>query len=230
MTAWLGSVPMVAAPALVALVLLAEAALLIGVLLPAASVVLGLGVLVGAGAVSFPVAVLSVAAATVLGAALGHRAGLRHGRRPLALPDGRVRRALSRRVAQPAAQLAQPWVAAVGRRPLTAAAAAQFVAGGRTLAPRIAAQAGVPLATMLRGTVPAALVWSTLLIATGAFAATALPLLNAGLALLGIPVLVTATWVVVRRRSPRTLANAAHPPDRAAPTACRAGNHQAATS
>src|SRR5687767_1222182 len=60
--------------ATVALVLVLEAGLLIGIVLPAGSLVLGLGVLAGVGVVSLPLVALTVAAATVLGAALGHRA------------------------------------------------------------------------------------------------------------------------------------------------------------
>ena len=62
----------IAAPATVALVLVLEAGLLIGIVLPAGSLVLGLGVLAVVGIVSLPVVALTVAAATVLGAALGH--------------------------------------------------------------------------------------------------------------------------------------------------------------
>ena len=66
-----------AAIVLVAVVLVAEAGLLIGVLLPAGSLVLGLGVLAGTDAVPGTLVALSVAGATVLGAVLGHRLALR---------------------------------------------------------------------------------------------------------------------------------------------------------
>jgi membrane-associated protein len=128
--------------------------------MPAASLVLGLGVLAGTGAIPFPVAALSAAAATVLGAALGHRTACRHGAGSLLPAAGVLGRLLPERAAHAAERLPTPWIEAIGRRPVRAAATAQFVAGGRTLAPRIAAQAGCPLATMLRGTLPAALAWS----------------------------------------------------------------------
>jgi membrane-associated protein len=81
-----------------------------------------------------------------------------------------------------------------------AAATAQFIVGARTLAPRLAASAGVPLATMLRGTVPAALVWSSALVATGALAGAALPLVRDLLTVAGIPLVLAATWLLAHRR------------------------------
>lgn len=135
MSSWIGDVPASAAPVLIAVLLVAEAGLLIGVAMPGASLVLGLGVLAGAGAVPFSVAALSAAGATVLGATLGHRSAARHGA-PALLPEaGLLGRLLTRRVADVAERLSAPWVETVGRRPVRAAATAQFVAGGRTLAP-----------------------------------------------------------------------------------------------
>ncbi|MGY1742583.1 MULTISPECIES: hypothetical protein [unclassified Blastococcus] len=184
-----------AAVAVVALVLVAEAGLLVGVVLPAGSLVLGLGVLAGAGAVPGPLAATSAAAGTVLGAALGHRAARRRPvrRRPLLRLPAPVRRLADRATA--------PWRGAVGRRPVRAAAAAQFVAGARTLAPRLAAAEGVPVATMLRGTVPAAVAWAGGLVAGGALAGAALPLLRDALPVAGL-VLVAGggAWLHLRRR------------------------------
>jgi membrane-associated protein len=71
-------------------------------------------------------------------------------------------------------------------------AAAQFIVGARTLAPRLAASAGVPLATMLRGTAPAALVWSSALVATGALTGAALPPVRDLLTVAGIPLALAA--------------------------------------
>jgi hypothetical protein len=89
----MGSVPALAALLLVALVLLAEAGLLIGVVLPAASLVLGLGVLAGAGLLPLWAAAATAASATVVGAALGHRAAPRDGAGHL-LPAGGLLRPL----------------------------------------------------------------------------------------------------------------------------------------
>ncbi|WP_222193048.1 DedA family protein [Modestobacter italicus] len=192
MTTWAADVPAVLAALLVAVVLIAEAGLLIGLALPSTSLVLGLGVLAGAGTLPPPVAALSAAAATVLGAALGHRTGG---------GPGTIGARLPARLAAVGDRLLTPWVEAVGRRPVRAAATAQFVGGARTLAPRAAAQAGVPLATMLRGTVPAALVWSTSLVLAGSLATSVVPLLQDATALLGVPVVVIATCVLLRRRA-----------------------------
>jgi membrane-associated protein len=190
-----------AATAMVALVLVAESGLLIGVALPAGSLVLGLGVLAGAGVVSLPLVALVVAAATVLGAALGHHRARRRSRGQ-SLSDGVIVRRLPGRATRLIDRTTTPWRETIGRRPVRAAATAQFIVGARTLAPRLAASAGVPLATMLRGTAPAALVWSTALVATGALAGAALPLVRDLLTVGGIPVvLAVAAVLLVRRRA-----------------------------
>ncbi|RBY75656.1 hypothetical protein DQ239_16410 [Blastococcus sp. TF02-09] len=190
------------ATAMVALVLVAESGLLIGIALPAGSLVLGLGVLAGAGNVSLPLAALSVAVATVLGAAVGHHTARR--RSGDASSTGVLGRRLPQRVTRLADRTMTPWREAIARRPVRAAAAAQFVVGARTLAPRLAASEGVPLATMLRGTAPAAVVWSTALIATGALAGAALPLIRDILTVAGIPLAVAvAGWPLVRSRARR---------------------------
>jgi len=59
----------------------------------------------------------------------------------------------------------------------------------------------VPLATMLRGTVPAALVWSSSLVAAGATAGAALPMVRGVATAAGIPLVIVATWILLRRRA-----------------------------
>jgi membrane-associated protein len=199
-----------AAPAIVALVLVLEAGLLVGVVLPAGSLVLGLGVLAGAGVVSLPLAALTVPAATVLGAALGHRAVRRRSSGELLVAGGVLGRRLPGRATRLVDRTTAPWREAIGRRPVRAAATAQFVVGARTLAPRLAAAAGVPLATMLRGTAPAALVWSSGLVATGALAGSALPLVRDLLAVAGI-LLAVGAWLLVRHRARRGAVRRADP-------------------
>jgi membrane protein DedA with SNARE-associated domain len=196
----MGDASAVAATLLVVVLLTAEAGLLIGVLLPSSSLVLGLGALAGAGAVPPSVAALSAAGATVLGAALGHRTATQGGGGALLSTDGIIGRLLPARIRAVGDRLSAPWVDAVGHRPVRAAAAAQFIAGARTLAPRIAAQAGVPLPIMLRGTAPAALLWSSSLVATGALASSALTRLNDAVAMLSVLVVVGATGVLIHRR------------------------------
>ena len=210
--------------AAVAVVLVLEAGLLIGLVLPAGSLVLGLGALAGVGAVSLPLVAVTVASATVLGAALGH-----HGARPRSDGTRSAGSSLGRRLPLRAGRLidriATPWTDAIGRRPVRAAATAQFVAGARTLAPRLAASAGVPLATMLRGTAPAALVWSSALVTSGAFAGAALPLVRDLLTVAGIPLaLAAAVCLLVRRRRVRPSGREREPVARFLP------GHRAASS
>jgi membrane-associated protein len=200
-TGWFDAVPAHALPAVVALVLVAESGLLIGMLLPAASLVLGVGVLAGLGLVPVPVVALAVAGATVLGAALGHRTAARADSGSSLPTDGRLGRLLPERARETVDRSALAWSGAIGRRPVRVAAMSQFVAGARTLAPRVAAQAGVPLRVMLRGTIPAALLWSWGLVGAGAVAGAALPLLRCSVAAAGIPLVVAATWLLLRRRA-----------------------------
>jgi membrane-associated protein len=199
-TGWLGAVPVYAVPAVVAFVLVAESGLLIGIFLPAASLVLGLGVLAGSGFVPLPVAALVVACATIAGTTLGHRTAARSGSGSLLPTGGRLGRLLPERARETVDRSTVAWAGALGRRPVRVAAMSQFVAGARTLAPRVAARAGVPLPVMLHGTVPAALVWSWGLVGAGTVAGAALPLLRCSVAAAGVPLVVVATWLLLRRR------------------------------
>ena len=73
----------------------------------------------------------------------------------------------------------------LSRSPTTAAAIGQFVAGARTITPRLAAKAGVPLIRVLAGTVPAALVWVTGLVTGGALLTAAADTIKSALAVIG---------------------------------------------
>lgn len=199
MSSVLGEAPAVATTLLAVVLLTAEAGLLIGVVLPSSSLVVGLGALAGAGTMAPSVAALSAAAATVLGAALGHRTAARSGGGACPPDDGITGRLLPAGVRALGNRVSAPWVDAVGRRPVRAAAAAQFFAVARTLAPRMAARAGVPLPVMLRGTMPAALVWSSSLVAIGALASSAATRLDNASALLGVLAVLTASGVLIRR-------------------------------
>jgi membrane-associated protein len=200
---WLDAVPGYAVPVVVALVLVAESGLLIGILLPAASLLLGLGVLAGSGVVPVPVVGLALTAtgATVLGAALGHHTAALADSGSLLPTGGRLGRLLPERARETVDRSALAWAGAIGRRPVRVAAMSQLVAGARTPAPRVAVQAGVPLRVMLTGTIPAALLWSWGLVGGGAVAGAALPLLSCSVAAAGIPLVVAATWLLLRRRA-----------------------------
>ena len=198
---WLSSLPVCTVPVVVALVLVAESGLLVGLVLPGSSLVIGVGVLAGAGLVPMPVAALTVATATVAGAALGHRRAARAGSGTLLPTGGPLGQLLPARMRELVDRSAGPWSDAIARRPVRVAGMSQLLTGSRTLAPRIAAQAGVPLPTMLRGTVPAALLWSWGLVGAGTAAGAAAPLLNGMVALAGVPVVVAVTWLFLRRRA-----------------------------
>ncbi|WP_448619090.1 hypothetical protein [Geodermatophilus sp. URMC 65] len=218
---WLSTLPACTVPAVVAVVLVAESGLLIGLVLTGSSLVVGVGVLAGAGLVPVPVAALTVAAATVGGAVLGHRCAARAGPGTLLPTGGPLGRLLPGWARDLADRSAGPWSDAVARRPVRMAGMSQLVTGSRTLAPRIAARSGVPLSTMLRGTVPAALLWSWGLVAAGTAAGAAAPLLNGVLALAGLPVVVVVTWLLLRRH-----ARAAGAPQARRPTAPRRLRHR----
>jgi membrane protein DedA with SNARE-associated domain len=205
---WLWALPVCALLGLVVVLLVAESGSPIGLVLPGSSLVLGLGVLAGTGLLPIPVAAMTVTAATVAGSALAHRSASRGGSGVL-LPTGTgLARLLPAHVRRLVDRSASPWADAVARRPVGTAALAHLVTGSRTIAPRIAARTGVPLSTMLRGTVPAALLWAWGLVAAGALAGTTTPLVDSTVAVAGTAVVVVLTWVLLRRR---TRARAAAP-------------------
>ena len=148
----------------------------------------------------------------MLGAVIGHRAAVRDGAGHLLPAGGLLRRLLPQRAVRVVDRSGAQWAEIVGRRPARAAAAAQFVAGARTLVPRLAAVTGVPLPTVLRGTVPASLVWSSALVAAGATAGAALPWLRGTVTVAGVPLVVAATGLLVLRRRAQAT-SAARPAD-----------------
>ena len=215
---WLWALPACALLVLVVLLLVAESGSLIGLVLPGSSLVIGLGVLAGTGLFPLPVAAMTVTAATVAGSALGHRSASRGGTGVL-LPTGKgLGRLLPGHVRRLVDRSAAPWTAAVARRPVGTAALSHLVTGSRTIAPRIAARTGVPLSTMLRGTVPAALLWAWGLVAAGTLAGAAAPRVNGTVAVAGAPV-VGVAWFLLRRRYARAgaAARAARRPVRRTP-------------
>lgn len=157
-----------------ALSVAAETALTIGLILPGASALIGLGLLAGLGVIELPVAVLSAGAAAVTGGQLGYRLG---GRTRLPPSWDRCRRATAERL---------------GRAGPSALLATQWVVGARTIAPRLAAEAGFGLRRFSVVQVPTALVWGATLVVAGAVlgeqAAETGPLLAAA---------VAGTWVLV---------------------------------
>ncbi|MFC7448844.1 DedA family protein [Rhodococcus daqingensis] len=183
------------APALLAcagLLLAVEAGLLIGLLIPAGTLVLGLGFLVGIGELPVAPTVVTVAAASTAGAQLGFLRARRRGPGSLRLP---VR--VSRRIST----VAEPLRTTFRRWPTALAGVGHFFGGARTLSPRLAAATGVSYRRFAVTSVGASLVWSAALVLTGRLAgmdSTVRELFST----LALPVLATvllAQWVIGRR-------------------------------
>jgi membrane-associated protein len=171
-----------------AVVLAAESGLMVGVVLPGATAALGLGLLSRLGEVGFGSAVLTVAAASLLGSQLAFLAARR--REPVGF--GVLRRRAGRVLARGSALLA--------RRPITGAAAGRLVGGVRTVVPVLAARAGVRHAHFAAGDVPAALGWAVLLVGLGNLAGAALDEVRLAVGLVGPPLLLTILAVGYGRK------------------------------
>lgn len=139
-----------ATPLVIAAIVLAmESGLLVGVVLPGAPLVLGLGLLSRFGVVGFADAVLTVAAATLLGSQLAFLAARRRD------PAGF---GLLRRRAGPLLTRAEVLV----RRYPMGVAVGRLVGGVRTVTPVVAAHAGVRYRSFAAADVLAALGWAGL--------------------------------------------------------------------
>ncbi|WP_060575111.1 MULTISPECIES: DedA family protein [unclassified Pseudonocardia] len=174
-----------------ALVLVAEAGLLVGVVLPGISVTVGLGVLAGTGTVPLPAAAVAAVTASVAGPSLGYWRARRAGVRPLH-DDARVPPP-ARRVLR----LAES-------RPAVAVAVGQWFAVARTLVPRLAGHV-LAYPRFLLVSVPVAAAWSSAtftlgtLLAAGSEAAARIVSVQeiVAWALLGLLV-AAAAWTAVR--------------------------------
>jgi len=151
-----GSWPAVLVLTLAALVLAVESGVVVGVVLPGSTtlVVLGLWSSAADHAPALPIAV--AAAASVTGALSGWRRG--HVRRLLPLPGhGRLRARVD-----PTVRRARAWLGTLG--PVGTAAllaGAHWVAVARTLTPRVAGGAGVPLRLVAPVLVLSGAAWAT---------------------------------------------------------------------
>jgi membrane-associated protein len=172
---------------IVAVLLAAESGLIVGVVLPGATVPLGLGLLSRFGTVDFTAAVLTVAGATLVGSQLSFLRA--RGR------DPRVFRLLRR--AEPLLKRAK---ALLNRHPGTGMAAGRLVGGVRTVVPVVAARAGVPHRRFLACDVPAALVWSGVLVTLGHVAGAAYDEVRLGVGLVGPPVVFVVLVVYLGRK------------------------------
>lgn len=149
--AWLRVLPPAAVLITSAGLITAETALLIGVVLPGSSAVLALGVLARAGVVSPLIAAGAAAGAAVLGGQLAYVRGRRGGSRtPRRLYRPRQRAVRLLRAAGPVGLCLCQWLA-----------------GARTVAPRLAASAGIGYPTFAAASVPTATVWASTLVLVG---------------------------------------------------------------
>jgi membrane-associated protein len=165
-----------------AIVLAAESGLVVGIVLPGATTALGLGLLSRLGVVDFADAVLTVAAATLLGSQLAYLAARR--RDPAGF--GLLRRA------RPLLTYA---VALLRRHPTVGVAAGRLIGGVRTVTPVMAARAGIRYPRFAAGDVPTALGWAGLLVSLGHLAGTALDEVRLAVGLVGPPAVLA--WLII---------------------------------
>ncbi|MEV6607723.1 DedA family protein [Kutzneria sp. NPDC051319] len=137
----------------IGLLVVAEAALVIGVVLPGSSALLTLGVFTHGGLVALPVALAVGTVAAVAGSNLSFAAG-RY--RPEALS--------SRWLTGAKGQRARTVLSRFGG---SAVLVGQWVVGARTLTPRFAAAAGLPYRRFLPWNLPSSAVWGLVWVAVG---------------------------------------------------------------
>jgi membrane-associated protein len=172
----------------VAVVLVAESGLIVGIVLPGATMALGLGLLSRLNEAGFLTAALTVAGASLLGSQFAFLTARR--REPAGF-------GLLRRRAQPLLTRAS---SLLSRRPTTGAAMGRFVGGVRTVVPVVAARAGVPYARFAAGDVPAALGWAFLLVGLGNVAGGALEEVRLAISLVGLPLVAIVLIVYLGRK------------------------------
>lgn len=168
------------------LLIIAEAGLLVGVVLPGASAVLALGFLSSLRVVSLPAAILTMVVAAPLGAQVGYWTGRRYGV-PARLP-----------VMRRAAEL-------VGGRSARAVLIAQWFVVARTLVPRLVGAAELRYRRFALLSVPIAAVWGAAMVAAGYVAGAAYDRIGLGFAVAAailLLVIVVPKWIVARRRRP----------------------------
>ncbi|MFI9381648.1 DedA family protein [Kutzneria sp. NPDC052558] len=137
----------------IAVLVVAEAALVIGVVLPGSSALLTLGVFSDNGVVSLPVALAAGTVAALAGSNLSFAAG-RY--RPGALSSRWLAGAKGRRAR-----------AVLSRSGGSAVLIGQWVVGARTLTPRFAAAAGLSYRRFLPWNLPSAAAWGLVWVAVG---------------------------------------------------------------
>ena len=179
----LRDLPQVAVLLCAGLLIVAEAGLLIGVVLPGASAVLALGFLSSLRVVSLPAAVLTMVVAAPLGAQVGYWTGRRYGV-PARLP-----------VMRRASEL-------VAGRSARAVLIAQWFVVARTLVPRLVGAAEVRYRRFAALSVPIAAVWGAAMVTAGYAAGAAYDRVGLGFAVAAailLLVIVIPRWLAARR-------------------------------
>lgn len=194
---WLVALPAPLFLSMVTLALIAEAGLLVGLVIPGTTVVLTAGAVAQLTAVPLPAAVAAAAAGAVAGGQLGYRRGHRRRSEPAPIEGG-------------ARIVPAVWPAIhrnMHRRTVQTVLIGQWVPYGRALVPRAAGWAGTPRRTFTVVQTTSAVAWAGVLTTVGYSTATAargnLPVV---LALAGAVVLC---GLVVRVRSGRAERRAA---------------------
>jgi membrane protein DedA with SNARE-associated domain len=204
-----------------AAILVAEPALLAGFVLPSATAALVLGLLAYSGLVPLPIVLGTAAAAVICGDAIGYVVGRRRAQRGPPATGGRLAggtpgRGWTRlygRIRRSIGTVHRPRAARmVARHGGGTVFLARWVAGARTLVPRLVGEGGTSAWGFARWSVPAGLAWSTAYVLAGYLGGGSLDEVSALLsrASLGIAaVIVTAGGVLILLRwglSTRTLA------------------------
>jgi len=187
----LASAPRGTGLAVIAVVLVAEAAFLVGMLLPGSTAALAAGWLAVNRGFPLPLVIAVVTAATVVGAHLSWWRGA-HSDAPVRA-KGKVRTVLSK------------VFRGLREHPLVAVAIAQCVSGTRTLTPRAAAAAGVPYRRFAVAQFAGAVVWAGVLVTSGTTAANLMPPLDPDVyvavpLVVGVVLLAFLAAKLVRRR------------------------------
>lgn len=183
--------------------LVVESGLLVGVLMPAATVVLALGAASQAGVVPGWAVALTAGAASAAGSRIGYWRGHADGPHPL-------RRAVTDRVGP---RRMSRLLSGLDRYALPTLAVCQCLGVARTVAPRLAAMAGVSWVRHAAVATPVAFAWAGTLVLLGRQAGAAFPAVQRWVGAAGLPVIVAVVLVAgavhllrrrMARRSPTT--------------------------
>ncbi|HSA48533.1 MAG TPA: DedA family protein [Yinghuangia sp.] len=188
--------------AVIGAAVVAESALLFGLLLPGSTLLVALGLTTRLGdvplAAAFPVAI----AAAVLGGQLAYLRGRHH---------DSTRTHTSSRLHKTVLRAEQM----VARHGVWSIAVAQWIAGLRTFAPRLAGRAEVPYRTFWLTQIPVAAIWAAAFVSVGHFAGLAVQqrigtaASIAGAAVVVVGLVVYAGYALRRRKSRTAAANPA---------------------